>query len=265
MTTTAPAPAWRTPALDRFARWTEWPLLALAVLMIPILVIPAVSHTASGEQHAFDILDWTIWAVFAAEYLVRLYLSADRRSFVRHNLFDLALVAIPMLRPLRVARVARVLRTARLGALLGAGTKRSKGSLRNAAVLYALVVSGALTILCSVLVLQAEQNDAKANIHSYGNALWWALTTVSTVGYGDHYPVTFAGRAVALVLIVAGVSLFGVITAAVASYFVEHLRTDPAKPDPDVRLARIEADLAAIRQALERNDRSSDERGRVPE
>lgn len=244
---------WRTPALDRFARWTEWPLLALAVLMIPILVIPAVSHTPDTERHAFDILDWTIWAVFAAEYLIRLYLSANRRSFVRHNLFDLALVAIPMLRPLRVARVARALRVGRLGALLGSGTKRSKGSLRNAAVLYALVVSGALTILCSVLVLDAEQGDPKANIHSYGNALWWALTTVSTVGYGDHYPVTLAGRAVALVLIVAGVSLFGVITAAVASYFVEHLGTDTAPGGPDGstgRLDRIEADLAAIRQAI---------------
>lgn len=246
---------WRTPALDRFVRWTEWPLLALAVMMIPILIIPAVSHTPGGERSLLDDLDWAIWAVFVVEYIVRLVLAADRRAFVRHNLFDLALVAIPMLRPLRVARVARALRVTRLGMLLGSGTQRSKGSLRNAAVLYALVVSGALTLLCSVLILDAERGDPKANIRSYGDAIWWALTTVSTVGYGDHYPVTALGKVVAMVLIVAGVSLFGVVTAAVASYFVEHVAKDATASEGEsveARLGRLEEAAARIEAALVR-------------
>lgn len=120
---------------------------------------------------------------------------------------------------------------------------------------YALVVSGALTLLCSVLILDAERSNPKANIHSYGDAIWWALTTVSTVGYGDHYPVTALGRLVALVLIIAGVSLFGVVTAAVASYFVQHIAQDSPSDESDSlddRLRRLEQTAARIEAAVAR-------------
>lgn len=244
--------SWRTPTFDRFVRWTQWPLLALALLMIPVLVIPEVAHTGRDEGRAFAVLDWSIYAVFVAEYLVRLRLAADRRAFVRGNLFDLALVLIPFLRPLRVARVVRLLRVARLGALLGSSTKHARGSMRNQAIAYVGVVAGALTLLCSVLMLDVERHNPKANIHTYGDSIWWAITTLSTVGYGDRFPVTWPGRGIALVLMLAGVSLFGTITAAVASFFVQHLEPEapPADDDLPSRLARLEEAVARIEAAV---------------
>jgi voltage-gated potassium channel len=248
-TTTHP---WQTPALDRFAARAELPLLVLSVALIPVLIIPVVSHTGPGEQHLLDAVDYGIWAIFIAEYLVRLRLAQRRWLFVRHNLFDLALIAIPVLRPLRLARVARALRSARLLALLGSRRDFADRSLQNRAVAYVVVVAGALTLACSVLILQAERHATRANIHSYGDAIWWAVTTVSTVGYGDRYPVTALGRVIAVVLIFAGVSLFGVVTASVAAWFVHHVQSDPEPDGEDLpaRLGRLEDSLARIEQML---------------
>jgi voltage-gated potassium channel len=101
-------------------------------------------------------------------------------------------------------------------------------------------------------MLDVERHAHGANIKTYGDALWGAVTTVSTVGYGDRYPVTTAGRIVALALLLAGVSLFGVVTASVAAWFVRHVEDDPAPEGDDIvgRLERVEASLARIEAAL---------------
>lgn len=246
---------WRGPDYDRFVALTEVPLLILAGVFIPVLVIPEVSHPSPSAREGLAVLDYTIWGVFAVEYLVRLSLARRRLLFVRHNLVDLAVVALPMLRPLRVVRSARgvrILRLGRLVALLGGSTVRTKRSLHARAVTWVLFVSGSLTIVCSILMLEVERHAQGSNIHSYGDALWWSVTTVSTVGYGDRFPVTSAGRVIALGLILAGVSLFGVVTASIAAWFVRRIEEDPAPGGDDIvgRLERVEASLARIEAAL---------------
>jgi voltage-gated potassium channel len=79
----------------------------------------------------------------------------------------------------------------------------------------------ALVAIDAALVLDFERNAAGANIHTYADALWWAVVTAATVGYGDRFPVTPGGRGVAVMLMIAGIALFGVVTASVAAYFVE--------------------------------------------
>jgi voltage-gated potassium channel len=247
---------WRTVAYDRFERWTQWPLLALSLALIPILIIPVAGSPSSHERHFLDDLDWIIWIVFVVDYGARLYLAGGhRKSFIRHNLFDLALVAVPMLRPLRLARVARVVRVGRLGALLGSTSHRQQTSLRSRALLSVAIIAGSLTLLCSVLELDSQRGEPGANIHGFGDALWWAFSTVSTVGYGDSYPVGTLGRLIAVVLMIAGVALFGTVTAAVASWFVQHFQDDtaPAGEDLPARLDRVEASLARIEAALGQN------------
>ncbi len=243
---------WRTPALDRFAARAEIPLLVLSVLLIPVLVIPVVSSPSRPEQDLLTGLDYGIWAIFVVEYLIRLRLAQRRALFVRHNLFDLALVALPMLRPLRLARLARAARSARLAALLGKRVKGAERTLHGQVLTYALTVAGSTTLLGSVLILQVERHAHDANITNYGDALWWSITTVSTVGYGDVYPVTGAGRVIAIALIVAGVSLFGVLTASIAAWFVRHVQDDPAPAGEDLpaRLDRLEASLARLEHLL---------------
>lgn len=95
------------------------------------------------------------------------------------------------------------------------------------------------------LELAFEHNAPGSNIHNYGDALWWAIVTVTTVGYGDKYPVSAGGRGVAVILMLVGIGLIGVLTATVASYFVEE-KSDQEKADLNERLDRIETMLTQL-------------------
>ena len=113
-----------------------------------------------------------------------------------------------------------------------------------------------MVLIGSLLALLFERNAPGSNIHSYKDAIWWAVVTVTTVGYGDRFPVTEGGRAVAVVLMFVGIGLIGTLTATVASFFVqEHTDANKAQlqaahedlgaqlTDIDARLDRIEAAL----------------------
>jgi len=217
-------PEWRKQAFDRLSAAIEVPMMALAVVMIPVLIIPIVMHHLSaGTRNLLEALDYLIWGAFFLEYAVRLTLAPDRRQFVRKNIPDLVVVAVPFLRPLRIIRTVRALRFARLtrlGAFGGEGAQKAKKSLHSRSAIYVVILTFIIVLLTSVMVLDLERTSRTANIHSFGDALWWAVTTVTTVGYGDHFPVTPGGRAVAVILMVAGIALFGVLTAAMAAFFV---------------------------------------------
>ncbi len=144
-----------------------------------------------------------------------------------------------MLRPLRLARATRLVRFA---LILTRSNRQAQASLQTRAVAYVSVLAATLTLACSVAILEFEQHARSANIRTYSDGLGWAVTTVSTVGYGDRYPVTLGGRITAVLLIGAGVSLFGVITAAVAAYFIRRVTNDPAPEGEDLpaRLERLQ-------------------------
>ena len=93
-----------------------------------------------------------------------------------------------------------------------------------------------------------ESHQRGSNIHAFSDAIWWAMVTVTTVGYGDRFPVTAAGRGVAVVLMLVGIGLVGVVTATVASYFVEQ-RQDHNTAELDRRLERIERMLEVLTNA----------------
>jgi voltage-gated potassium channel len=259
-------PAWRQQAFDRFSATVELPMLVLTLVMVPILIIPFVADLAPGLESLLLSIDYFIWAIFAVEYLVRLVLAPRRRHFFVHNLPDLVVVAVPMLRPLRIVRSARLLRFLRLGrltALAGQGTHKSKRSLHVQGLNYVLVVTGALVLVTSLVVYDLERQAPGSTITSWPDGLWWALSTVMTVGYGDKVPVTAGGRAVAVVLMVGGIALLGVITAAIAATFVAHSqgqhdeaekRRDDETEDRLVevlaRVTALEASLSSIAEAL---------------
>jgi voltage-gated potassium channel len=91
---------------------------------------------------------------------------------------------------------------------------------------YVTAVTGLAVVVGSLAVLSAEGDEDGANITDFATAAWWAITTVTTVGYGDHYPVTTQGRLVAAVLMVCGIGLIGVVTASLASYIVDRVIED---------------------------------------
>jgi voltage-gated potassium channel len=184
-----------------------------------------------------------VWAVFVVEYLVRLYLAPSRRRFFTRHLVDLAVVALPALRPLRALRLLRLLNLARAGAVLANALKRAREILAHQGLHFVLLAVLSIVIVCSAAELGFEQHAHGSTIHNFGDALWWATVTVTTVGYGDKYPVSPGGRGVAVVLMLVGIGLISVLTATVASYFVEE-KADQEKAELNQRLDRIEAMLA---------------------
>jgi voltage-gated potassium channel len=239
----------RQAALHRFERAVELPLLVLALAMLPLLTLPLLMELSSSVENAFVAADWLIWAVFTFEYATRLILTTDRGRFIRRNWTDLLIIVLPFLRPLRIvrsARALRLLRLVRLVAVLGKVSHDVRRLLVRHRLHYALLVTLTVVVGSAALTLAVE-NDS-GNIKTLGDGLWWAVTTITTVGYGDRYPVTAAGRGIAALLMVTGIAFFGVLTANVAAFFLE--RNDEPEDQEDDRLDEILRRLAAIEESL---------------
>jgi voltage-gated potassium channel len=244
-------------AYDRYVRFSQAPMTALAFLMIPVLLIPLVRPVHGAIAVFFDAADYLIWALFAVDYGVRFGLAPDRLRFVRTHLFDLAVVVLPFLRPLRALRALRglgelralrLLQASRLAAFVGAGIGHAREIIRRRGLHYVVAVVIAVMFAAAGLEVAFEAHAKGSNIHNYGDALWWAVVTVTSVGYGDKYPVTAPGRAVAVVLMITGIALFGVVTASIASYFVEQDQDRRVEARMDEMLSvlhRLEARLDA--------------------
>ncbi len=245
----------RHEALERFEGAVELPLLVLALTMVPLILAPFLVDLSSGVESLFTAVEWFIWAVFAFEYVVRLSLTDQRWRFVRREWPDLLIIVLPFLRPLRVVRSARALRLLkllRLFAFLGEAGQGAKRLFVRHKLHYALLVTGGVVFGAAGLALVVEDGHGGA-IDSFGDALWWAATTVTTVGYGDMFPVTPAGRGIAVFLMIMGIALFGVLTANVAAFFLEDGTPAADQQNDDgeqlneiiTRLAAMEALLAA--------------------
>ena len=232
-------------AYNRFSTAVDLPLTVLSLLWLPILIAPLVLHLSVSVTDAFDGIDYVIWAVFVVEYLAKLYLSPSRRRFVTHHLLDLAVIALPVFRPLRALRLVRLLSLGRGVLVLSSALRRVRSVLTHRGLHFVLVAVLGIVAVSAALELVFEGHADGSTIHNYGDALWWAIATVTTVGYGDKYPVTAGGRGIAVVLMLVGIGLIGVLTATVASYFVEE-KADREKAELTDRLDRIEGLLTRV-------------------
>ena len=245
----------RGAAFERFSRAVDGPMMILALAMIPLIVVPLIMDLSPGMDRTLVAIDYLIWAAFTVEYVVKLCLAPDRWRFVKANIPDLVIVVVPMLRPLRIlrgARLLRLLRLARLVAFAVEGLHEVRDVLRRRGLSWVLLIALALNLIAAALVLSFERDTPNGNIHSYPDALWWAVTTITTVGYGDRFPMSPAGRGVAVVLMVSGIALFGVITASIAAYFVEQ---NAEQDDLASRLDRILERLDTIEAGLQVDER----------
>jgi len=232
----------RDERLERLERLTEIPLLVLALLLIPLLVLPQVTELEPWVEDAFLAADWFIWAAFAADLVVKTFVARDRIGFLRSHWLEVVMVVLPFLRPLRIARL---LRWTRVLVALGVNLDLLHRIAESRGARFVGTAVLAVVVMSSALVLALERNAPDANITSFGDALWWALVTATTVGYGDHYPTTPEGRAVAAVLMLLGVAAMSVVTAGIAAYLV---RQDDAGGD---ELAAIAKELSMLRREVE--------------
>ncbi|MEV6012742.1 potassium channel family protein [Streptomyces sp. NPDC051976] len=179
-------------------RTTPW-LTGLALLSLVNFVVASALDRA---QAFTSPVDYVAWVAFAIDYGVRLHLVEDRRRFVRTHPLDLVAVLVPAVRSLRV-----------LGVFGRVGVVAQRHRSERVLVATALVVL-TVVLVGAGAVLRPEQHAPGANIRSYPDAIWSALTTASTVGYGDRFPVTAEGRIIGGTLMVIGIGTMGMVTAA---------------------------------------------------
>ena len=165
---------------------------------------------------------WVAWALFVADYLARLLLATNRRRYILRHPLDLLVIVLPLLRPLRLLRLI---------ALLNVLNRRVGIRLRGRLAVYVAGGAALLAFCAALAVLDAERTSPEANITSFGDATWWAITTMTTVGYGDQYPVTPVGRLVGVTLMLGGITLLGVVTATLASWLVEAVEAEQQESD----------------------------------
>ncbi len=196
----------------RWEELTTWPLMAVALVFLGAFAWPIVDTGLDpGLRRACAVVLVASWWAFLIDYVVRLLLARRRMRFVRRHLTDLASVAIPMLRPLLLLRV------------IGIFEHALERNLSSRLTVYVVTLTGLGVGVGSLAALSAEQGQPESNINDLPTALWWSLTTVTTVGYGDHFPVTGQGRLVATMLMLLGIGLLGVVTASLASFIVDRV------------------------------------------
>lgn len=177
-----------------------------------------IDEAPAGSRQSFESVEWAITGVFAFEFASRLAAAHDRVRYVRGHWIDLVAL-VPPVRAARLLRLLRLLRLVRAFAGIYRASLHVGALARHRGFAWLVVAWLAVMVICSAALYAAEHGVNRA-IESPFDALWWGVVTLSTVGYGDVYPVTPEGRLAAMILMVLGIGLFSAITATVTSYLI---------------------------------------------
>jgi voltage-gated potassium channel len=218
--------------LERWERATEWPLLVAGLLFLVVILLPLATPLPSQTQAVLDWINWTLWAIFAVDYFTRLWLALDRWHFVKTHILDLIIVVVPAFRALRLLRLV---------SLFIVFLRRSRDLPYLVLPLYVAAVTAILIGVSAVLVYDAEGGDPDSNINTVGDAVWWAFTTVTTVGYGDEYPITPIGRTLGVILMLSGITLLGSLTASAAAWLTNSRREAEDSVTNEALMEQIQA------------------------
>lgn len=234
----------RAVTQERWHQLTHWPLIVTSLIFIVVYSWQVIADLQGLAYAVARIIIGATWVVFVVDYVVRFALADPRWKWFRGHLFDLAVVAIPALRPLRLLRALTVVQA----------LQRTAGSaIRSRVAIYGAGAAAILIWIAALAVLEAERGAPGANIENFGDAVWWAFVTITTVGYGDFYPVTWWGRVVAVLLMCGGIAVVGVVTATVSSWVIERAAAtagDDSEPATRGQVRDLAHQLAAVSAKL---------------
>jgi voltage-gated potassium channel len=202
--------------------WRET-LTFLALAFLVAFSYPAfVDPISTSTQSLLNIVQWITWVAFAGDLIYGLTKAPSKKGYLKKHPLEVAAVLLPFLRPLRLMRVI---------SFGGLAIQKVAIGRQFAITIKVFIASIFVAYISAVQITISERDLVGSNIKNFGDGLWWAITTVTTVGYGDRYPTTTEGRFLAVLLMFVGISLVGVITASVAAWFVKMSANDAEKLD----------------------------------
>jgi voltage-gated potassium channel len=219
-------------------------VLAATLALIPVLIIEADAKSQGWQQFA-EIANWIIWAIFATELATVLVVASRKRAALRAHWLDVAIVVltIPLLsQALAWLRLARFIRLARFVVIVA----RALQAERRLTSGDSLRVASLLTVTAIIIGGAAQRAVAAGEFTTLWDGIWWAVVTVTTVGYGDLYPKSVGGRLIGMGLMFVGIAFLSLLTAAIASRFVREERSTEHDELMET-LRRIEADVAELK------------------
>ena len=171
-----------------------------------------IENLNDSTKNTLDAIQWTTWAIFALDFIYEFLKSPSKKVYFKTHLIDFIAVLLPFFRPLRLMRMVS----------FGSFVLQKIAIGKSAAITLKVAITALfLCYLGAVQITILERDVVGSNIKNFSDGLWWAVTTVATVGYGDKYPISNEGRFLAFMLIFTGVALVGVITASIAAWFVQ--------------------------------------------
>lgn len=240
---------------NRLERGLELSIVLAALATIPLVI----AEERSIAPRITAIGNWIVWCVFLAEYLILMALASDRLKYARYGWFNATIVVLSfpqfpsLLAVVRLARLARLFRLLRLSVVALRGLSGLRSALGRPGLIYMAGATLFLVLAGGALLYLLEPEAVEGNVW---NGLWWAVVTATTVGYGDVYPTTGAGRVVGIAVMLAGIGLVSTLAASIAAHFVK--QEEGAELDTLVqRLERIEA---LLQRVVDREDRTRQER-----
>jgi len=231
------------------------PVMVSVLMLIPVLII---EYTQQNLNSLAIYLNWGIWLVFLLEYTVLLYFVEDKIDFIKTHKLELFIIifSFPIvpeglassgfLRFARLPRLLNSLRFFRLAALLGKFGTTVKSIFNSKGLRFIVYTTIGLVLFFGFLFYISEPH-----VETYSDGLWWALVTITTVGYGDITPVSTLGRIIAGALMVMGIGFIATITAAVSSYFISSFNDNEVTiNDLGEKLDKIEKELNILKKEI---------------
>ncbi|MFD7432954.1 potassium channel family protein [Streptomyces sp. NPDC059818] len=213
-----------TPALTRWEQRAEAPLFVASILFLLGYATRVLAPRDAEPWRDISLaLVGATWLLFVVDYAVRIRLSGLGHRFVRVHWLDTLVLLLPLLRPLRMVKVYTAVQKRR---------DEPRLSLYARVMSYAGMTSVLLGVSAALAVYRLERDAPGASIRTFGDAVWWACATLTTVGYGDAVPVTPLGRVVAAGLMACGLALLGAVTGSFSSWLIQAFRREDEKGPP---------------------------------